>query len=185
MQAAVEVGTRQVSLIFTARLNHSRAAGNRLIVSAVVSITPSLGWRLLRGSRRNDHERRKNHRTAQQSKTFASSHCPPRGSGPAIVAGRKAGRGLSDAVNVRLGSKADNGAGPRHVRFTPENGHSTYGPAHTMSSARLVSVAMAAASNERALHRNKPPAKSVGAADIQALIGYDRVGLGRCSGRSP
>src|SRR6516164_3933119 len=86
--AAVEVGTRQVSLIFTARLNHSRAAGNRLIVSAVVSITPSLGWRLLRGSRRNDHERRKNHRTAQQSKAFASSHCPPRGSGPAIVAGR-------------------------------------------------------------------------------------------------
>src|SRR6516165_6633075 len=63
----------------------------------------------------------------------------------------------------------------RPIEPTAQSGHSSYGPAHTMSSARLVSVAMAAASNERALHRNKQPAKSVGAADIQALIGYDRV----------
>jgi len=102
------------------------------------------------------------------------------------------------AAHVRFGSKADIDPLTLHVRFTPKSGHrnsvvecplcaksghSAYGPAHTMSSARLVSVARAAASNERALHRNKPPAKSVGAADIQALIGYDRVGLGRCSGR--
>ena len=54
-EAAVEVGTRQVSMILTAGLNDLRAACNRLIVSAVVSIAPSLGWRLLRGCGRNDH----------------------------------------------------------------------------------------------------------------------------------
>ena len=92
-------------------------------------------------------------------------------------------------AKVRLMSalppKADIALHRSECPLCAKSGHSAYGPAHTMSSARLVSVARAAASNERALHRNKPPAKSVGAADIQALIGYDRVGLGRCSGRSP
>jgi hypothetical protein len=45
-EAAVEVGARQVFLIFATCLNNLRAAGNRLIVGAVVSIAPGLGLRL-------------------------------------------------------------------------------------------------------------------------------------------
>src|SRR5262249_18745691 len=47
-EAAVEVGARQVFLIFATRLNNLRAAGNRLIVGAVVSVAPGSGLRLLR-----------------------------------------------------------------------------------------------------------------------------------------
>ena len=92
-------------------------------------------------------------------------------------------RTTQNPISVRFTPKSGHWDSAARCPLCAKSGHSAYGPAHTMSSARLVSVAMAAASNERALHRNKQPAKSVGAADIQALIGYDRVGVGRCSGR--
>ena len=42
---------------------------------------------------------------------------------PLLLAKACAVKAIWAAADVRFGSKADIGAGPRHVRFTPNSGH--------------------------------------------------------------